>query len=40
MTGMIFPHGARRDLNSEFQNKLVGNALLAPGAILAPHAPD
>src|ERR1022692_1305714 len=39
-TGKIFPHCARRDLNSEFQKKLIGDAFLAPRRVLASHAAD
>ena len=38
--GKVFPHGARRDLYSELQKKLIGDALLAPCGILVPHAAD
>lgn len=36
----LFAHGARRDLNAEFQKKLIGDAFLAPGRVLVPHASD
>ena len=38
--GKIFPYGARRDLYSELQKKLIGDPFLAPCGILAPHAAD
>src|ERR1019366_3564117 len=36
----IFPDGARRHAQAEFHQQLVGNALLAPGRILARHRAD
>src|SRR5450631_249305 len=36
----ILPYGARRDLNLQFQNKLVGNAFLTPRGILIRHLAD
>jgi hypothetical protein len=39
-TGQILPHGSWRNLNSQLQQKLIGNAFLAPRRVLVRHAAD
>src|ERR1700675_356595 len=36
----ILPHGSWRNLNSQFQKKLIGNAFLTPRRILIRHPTD
>jgi hypothetical protein len=39
-TGQILPYGSWRNLNSQLQQKLIGDAFLAPRRVLVRHAAD